>query len=136
MKKVLFTAFIVSASIGAAIAQDQKGVASASTTASKESAPKSPEAQRAQEWQNLVATELKLTDDQKKKIAEMDQAFGERRKAIVSNTEIEGPAKREKIMALYKEKEEQFNQLLTAEQQTKYKALVEARMQQAPKKEN
>jgi len=126
MKKTLLTALIISASACAAFAQGQKADAPANAVV-KETDQQSYQAKQAQDWQNLLVTELKLTDEQVKKIDAMNKAFGDRRVAIEKNTELTDEAKAERKTALLKAKETQFMQLLTPEQQTKYKELVEAR---------
>src|SRR4051812_3776986 len=127
MKKTFVTALVITASVCTAFAQDQKADAAANVTVVKESDQKSYEAKQAMDWQNLLVTELKLTDEQMKKIAEMDKAFGERRVAISKNTELTDEVKAERKEALLKARDKQFLQLLTADQQVKYKELVDAK---------
>jgi Spy/CpxP family protein refolding chaperone len=136
MKKTLLTALIISASVSTTFAQDQKQVVSTDITVVKDADQKSPEVKRAQDWQNTLATELKLTDEQSKKIAELDKAFGERRQAIHNNAILNDEAKKERKMALLKAKEAQFAKLLTPEQQARYKELVAAKTEAAPKTQN
>ena len=93
----------------------------------KETEQKSDVAKQAQNWQNLLVTELKLTDEQVKKIADMDKAFGDRRVAITKNTELTDEEKTERKAALLKARDRQFLQLLTPDQQARYKELVEAK---------
>jgi Spy/CpxP family protein refolding chaperone len=130
MKKTLLTALIISASVSVAIAQDQRQVVSSNptvATAATEASPKSTEVKQAQNWHQTLMTELKLTDEQTKKIAEMDQAFGQRRQAIHNNADLTDEAKAERKAALLKAKEAQFAKLLTAEQLAKYNELMAAR---------
>jgi hypothetical protein len=134
MRKTLLTALVISASVCTAFAQDQKTDASANVAVVKEADQKSNQVKQAQDWQNLLVTELKLTDEQVKKITELNKAFGDRRVAIEKNTDLSDEAKAERKTALLKAKEAQFTQLLTAEQQTKYKELVEAKTKE--KKDN
>jgi hypothetical protein len=127
MKKAFVTALVIAASVCTAFAQDQKADAPGNVVVVKESDQKSYEAKQAQDWQNLLVTELKLTDEQMKKIAEMDKAFGDRRMAISKNTELTDEVKAERKEALLKARDKQFLQLLTADQQAKYKELVDAK---------
>ena len=127
MKKTFFTALVIAASVCTAFAQDQKTEAPGNVAVVKLSDQKSNEAKQAQDWQNLLVTELKLTDEQVKKIAEMDKAFGERRVAITNNTELTDEVKAERKEALLKARDKQFLLLLTADQQAKYKELVDAK---------
>jgi Spy/CpxP family protein refolding chaperone len=126
MKKTFLTALIICASVCTAFAQDQKATTASDATVTKETDQKTMDAKKAQEWQNLV-TELKLTDEQVTKIAEMNKAFGERRKAIENNADLTDEAKAERKAALKKAQEAQFTRLLTPEQQAKYKELMEAK---------
>ena len=102
MKKTFVTALVIAASVCTAFAQDQKADAPGNVAVVKQSDQKSNEAKQGQDWQNLLVTELKLTDEQLKKIAEMDKAFGERRVAITNNTELTDEAKAERKEALLK----------------------------------
>ena len=127
MKKTFLTALVIAASVCTAIAQDQKTTTSSEAPVVKESDQKAEMAKQAKEWQELIVTELKLTDEQKQKIAEMDKAFGERRKAIHNNEELTDEAKAERKAALLKAREAQFVKLLTPEQQARYTELLAAR---------
>jgi Spy/CpxP family protein refolding chaperone len=126
MKRMLLTAVVIAASVCTAFAQEQKTNTSTVPIA-KETEQKTWEPKQAQEWQNLLVTELKLTDEQQKKIADLNKAFGERRKAIENNADLTDEAKAERKAMLKKAQEAQFNKILTPEQQARYKELVEAR---------
>ena len=136
MKKTLLTAVIISASVSATFAQDQKQVLSSDAPVAVAAEQKSPEMKRGQDWQSTLVTELKLTDEQSRKIAELDRAFGERRQAIHNNAELSDEMKQERKMALLKAKEAQFSKLLTADQLTRYKELVAAKIEAAPRPHN
>lgn len=124
MKKIFLTALVVFASVCVATAQDQKVTTSAEAPAVKTTEQKAEAAKAAKEWQDLLVAELKLTDEQKQKIAEMDKAFGERRKAIHNNPDLTDEVKKEKKMALMKARDAQFAKLLTPEQQVRYNELL------------
>ncbi len=126
MKRILLTAFIISASFCTAIAQD-KSVAGSNVSVENETDKKAAQAQRVKEWQNMLVTELKLTDEQQKKIAELDQSVGERAKAIASTVSLTEEEKKEKSMSLRKERNTQFIALLTTEQEAKYKEIIDAK---------
>src|SRR5215211_2821967 len=129
MKKIFLFAVIISASVCTAYAQEQK------TTQQKEIDQKSYQAKQAQDWENLLKTELKLTDDQLTKIAVVNKDFSEKKEAILKDATLTDDAKKEKKMALKKEKEAKFTEILTVEQQAKYKELVEAKMKEVQKQE-
>lgn len=126
MKKTLLTALVIFASVCVASAQDQKATATSTVPAATEADQKTPEV-KAREWQKLVETELKLTEEQMTKIAELNKAFGERRKAIENNPDLTAEAKIERKAALKKAWDAQFVKLLTPEQQARYKELLEAK---------
>ncbi len=125
MKRTLFTALIIAASVCTASAQDAKATATSNATTVKENDQKATEAKQAQ-WQNLV-TELKLTDDQQKKIAEMNKAFDERQQNMENNPAYTEEFKAERRVVLKKARETQLLKLLTPEQQARYKEIMAAK---------
>ncbi len=127
MKKTLLTALVIAASVCTAFAQDQKATTTSDAPVVKEADQKSTEAKKAQEWNELVKTELKLTDEQQQKIAELNKVFGERRQSIHNNTTLTDEEKSQKKMALKKAWDTQFLNLLTPEQHAKYKELLETK---------
>ena len=128
MKRTFLTALIIGALVCTAVAQDHKVVAtSTDAPVAKEADKKADATKAAKEWQDLLNTELKLTDEQKQKIADMDKAFGERRQAIHNNPELSDETKKERKVALLKAREAQFLKLLTPEQQARYNELVAAK---------
>ncbi len=126
MKRTLLTALVMAASVCTVFAQDQKATAPVAAPAAQPG-QKTAAIKQAQDWQDQLVTELKLTDDQQKKIADLNKAFGERRKAIENNAELTDEAKAERKAMLRKALETQFLQLLTTEQQARYKELLEAK---------
>ena len=135
MKKILLSAVIVSASVCAVHAQDQKNAPQPDQKATqpqvvKEVDQKSYAAKQAQDWDNLVKTELKLTEEQATKIAVINKDFSEKKDALLKDASLSEDAKKEKKEALKKDKEAKFIEVLTTEQQTKYTQLVEAKMKE------
>ena len=132
MKKILLSAAILTASV-AAYSQDQKTTEPQppQTQVIKETDQKSYEAKQA-EWDNLLKAELKLTEEQVTKIAVIKKEFTDKKDALMKDASLTEEARKEKKMALKKEKEAKFLEVLTTEQQTKYKQLLEA---EAKKKE-
>ena len=136
MKKTLLTALVIFSSVCAAFAQSPKeATTSNATTVANETDQKSAEVKQTREWQDMLVTELKLTDEQKKKIADLNKAFGERREAIENNASLTDEAKTERKTALKKAQDAQFTRLLTPEQQVKYKELVETKTVEASRKD-
>jgi hypothetical protein len=133
MKKILLSVVILSASV-VAYSQDQKTTEpqpQPQTQVIKETDQKSYEAKQA-EWDNLLKAELKLTEEQVTKIAVIKKEFTDKKEALMKDANLTDEARKEKKMALKKEKEAKFLEVLTTEQQTKYKQLLEA---EAKKKE-
>ncbi len=126
MKRLLLTAFIIIASFCTAIAQDRV-VATNVVPVENETDKKAAQAQHVKEWQNMLVTELKLTDEQQKEIAELDQAVGKMANAIASNASLTEKEKKEKSMSLRKERNTRFIALLTTEQEVKYKEIIDAK---------
>ena len=77
------------------------------------------------EWENKVKTELKLSNDQIVKFDALNKEYNEKIELIALDANLSKEAQKEKKMALKKEKEAKLNEFLTAEQQTKYKEMVE-----------
>lgn len=132
MKKFLLSAVIISASVCAAYAQEKTTQQPPQVV--KETDEKAYMAKQAQEWENLLKTELKLTEEQLTKIAAINKDFTEKKEALMKDASLTDEARKEKKMALKKDKEAKFTEVLTPEQQTRYKELVEAKSKEAPKK--
>ena len=78
------------------------------------------------EWENKLKTELNLTADQSLKFDDLNKEYNDKLDAIAMDaTTTDKEALKEKKMALKKEKETKLLAILTAEQQTKYKELME-----------
>jgi len=132
MKKILLSVVIISATVCAAYAQDQKTTQQGSQVI-KENDQKSQQAKQ-QEWDNMLKTELKLTDEQSTKLAAINKEFYAKKDAILNDASLTDDAKKEKKMALKKDKEAKTLEVLTPEQQVKYKQIVEEKMKGTPKK--
>jgi Spy/CpxP family protein refolding chaperone len=130
MKKMLLSSAIVFAFLCAAHAQEKN-----SQQVTKENDQKSYQAKQAQEWDNYVKSELKLTDEQATKLAAINKDFAEKKEALLKDASLSDEARKEKKWALKKDKEEKMAAVLTPEQQTKYKQLMYKKMQEPPKKE-
>jgi Spy/CpxP family protein refolding chaperone len=80
------------------------------------------------EWDRTVKAELKLTPDQTQKYDALSKEFGDKIDALKSDASLDENARKEKKMALKKEKEARLAEFLTPEQQAKYKELVDKKM--------
>lgn len=122
MKK-LFLSLIIGGLIStAAVAQDTK--------TSTNPPQQTPQQQKA-EWDKKVKSELNLTPDQVVKWDALGKEYGDKFEALSNDASLTEDAKKEKKMALKKEKETKLNEFLTPEQQTKYKELVQKKMKEA-----
>lgn len=108
MKKFLLLALITAIVSTTVLAQDQKDVKQDKT-----------------EWEKKVKEELKLSDEQTAKYDALNKEYSDKISALMSDASLADDAKKEKKMALKKEKETKLNEFLTAEQQAKYKEIME-----------
>lgn len=108
MKKFLLCALITAIVSTSALAQDQKDVKQDKT-----------------EWEKKVKEELKLTDEQTVKYDALNKEYSDKISALMSDATLAKEAQKEKKMALKKEKETKLMEFLTAEQQAKYKEIME-----------
>ena len=77
----------------------------------------------AQEWENKIKTELNLTPEQVEKFNAMSKDFAAKKDEIAKDQTLNDDQRKEKKMALMKDKETQLLAILTPEQQEKYKQL-------------
>lgn len=87
-------------------------------------AQKDHKAERA-EWEKKIKDELKLTPDQVVKFDALNKEYNDKIDVVVQDGGLTPEAQKEKKMALKKEKEARLLEILTPEQQTKYKELIE-----------
>lgn len=97
----------------------------ATTAVAQESKAQGPAKQSHTEWEKKVKDELKLSAEQTEKYDAINTAFNTKVEALSKAEGLDKEAKKEKKTALKKEKEVKILELLTPEQQTKYKELVE-----------
>jgi hypothetical protein len=113
-------------------AADQKEVTPA--TDAKPSADQMKQDRAA--WEKKFKEDLKLTAEQSEKFDALSKEYGEKINAIANDASLDKDAQKEKKMGLKKEKEAKFLEILTPEQQTKYKELKESmEKKNAPTKE-
>jgi Spy/CpxP family protein refolding chaperone len=108
MKKFLLCLVITAMVSTVSIAQDQKDVKQDRT-----------------EWEKKLKEELKLTPDQTTKFDALSKEYSDKMDALTSDATLTKEAQKEKKMALKKEKEAKMMEFLTAEQQAKYKEMME-----------
>lgn len=86
------------------------------------------------EWENKVKDELKLTPEQVVRFDALNKEYNEKMESFNQDASTDKEALKEKKMALKKEKETKLNELLTPEQQTKYKELMDKRKKEMSQK--
>jgi Spy/CpxP family protein refolding chaperone len=87
-------------------------------------------------WEKKFKEDLKLTTEQSDKYDALSKEYSEKINAIANDASLDKDAQKEKKMGLKKEKEAKFLEILTPEQQTKYKELKESmEKKNAPTKE-
>ena len=108
MKKFLLFLVITAMVSTTALAQDQKDAKQDKT-----------------EWEKKVKEELKLTTEQTVKYDALNAEYDPKFSALMNDASLTKEAQKEKKMALKKEKETKLMEFLTAEQQAKYKEIME-----------
>jgi Spy/CpxP family protein refolding chaperone len=86
------------------------------------------------EWEAKIKTELNLTTEQVAKFDALGKEYNEKLDAIAQDATLTPDVQKEKKMALKKEKETKFIELLTTEQQAKYKEIMEKRKKEMSNK--
>ena len=86
------------------------------------------------EWENKIKTELNLTTDQVVKYDALNKEYNDKMDVIAQDANLEAEVKKEKKMALKKEKETKFLELLTADQQAKYKEIIDKKKKEMENK--
>ncbi len=108
MKKFLLFLVITAMVSTSALAQDQKNAKQDKT-----------------EWEKKVKDELKLNEEQTVKYDALNKEYDEKITALMNDASLSKDVQKEKKMALKKEKEARLMEFLTAEQQVKYKEIIE-----------
>ena len=117
MKKLLLLLLAGSLFTAVAVAQDQKD--------------KEVKVDKT-EWEKIMKDELKLTDDQVAKYDALSKEYKDKMDALMKDAALTKEEQKEKKMSLKKEKEAKLFEFLTAEQQTKYKELIEKKKKEKP----
>ncbi len=112
MKKLWLLLLASGLTAGTVFAQDQKTTAPAEQKDAK------------QEWEKKIKDELKLTDDQVVKYDALKKEYKDKFDALQADATLSQDAQKEKKMALKKEKETKLLEILTPDQQEKYKELM------------
>ena len=86
------------------------------------------------EWEKKLKDELKLTPEQTAKYDALSKEYSAKIEATLQDASLNKDAQKEKKMALKKEKETKLFEILTPEQQTTYKNLLEKKKKEMESK--
>ena len=87
------------------------------------------------EWDKKVKDELKLTDDQVARYDALNAEYKPKFDGLMQDASLTKEVQKERKMALKKEKEAKLFEILTPEQQTRYRELVDKKMKEAQSKQ-
>lgn len=85
------------------------------------------------EWEQKVKTELNLTAEQIVSFDAISKEYNDKIDALLSDTTMDKDAQKQQKMSLKEEKNAKINAILTAEQQTKYKEMIDKKKEEAEK---
>lgn len=84
------------------------------------------------EWDTKLKDELKLTSDQAVKYDALDKEYKDKIDALMNDASLQKDVQKEKKTTLKKEREARLLDILTPDQQAKYKELVEQKKTAKP----
>jgi Spy/CpxP family protein refolding chaperone len=133
MKKLFLLLIITAMAVTAAVAQEKKETTPAPTQKDVKPAPEQKDMKPATdqvkqdraEWEKKFKEDLKLTEEQSQKYDALNKEYSDKIDAIGKDASLDKDALKEKKMGLKKEKEAKFLEILTPEQQSKYKEMRE-----------
>ena len=123
MKKVFALALVAALFSAPAFSQDQKAQEQKTTTDQKTVQKDPQQVNPANQWENKIKTELNLTPEQLEKFNALSKDFAGKKDEIAKDQTLNDDQKKEKKMALMKDKEAKFMEILTPDQQAKYKQM-------------
>lgn len=87
------------------------------------------------EWQQKIKEELKMSDEQVTQWDALNKEYKTKMDDIMQNASMDKETQKLKKAELKKEKEFKFQQLLTADQQVRYKEMLEQKKKDAAEKQ-
>jgi Spy/CpxP family protein refolding chaperone len=126
MKKLFLVVIVAAFAVTAAVAQEPK-----EKPATEQKDLKSPEQMKADKaaWEKKFKEELKLTPEQTVKFDALNKEYSEKIDVVLKDASLAPEVQKEKKMGLKKEKEAKLLEILTPEQQAKYKEMMEKMME-------
>lgn len=137
MKKLFLSLAISGIVAASAVAQEQKETTPTpvqkpaaqeqkDTKDAKQVTDQKKPAQDRAAWEKKFKEELKLTEDQVQKYDALNKEYNEKIEAVAKDASLSADAQKEKKTGLKKEKEAKLWEILTPEQQAKYKEMKES----------
>ena len=127
MKKLFLVAIVAAFAATSAFAQEQKPVTEQKSMDQMK--------QDKAAWEKKFKDELKLTPDQTVKYDALSKEYGEKFDAVLKDASLDKDAQKAKKMDLKKEKEGKLMEILTPEQQVKYKEMMDKMKAEGAKQE-
>ncbi len=132
MKKLFLLGIVVMVTAISAVAQEKETAPAKKdakpTTEQKDVKPATSDQVKPDhiDWDKKIKDDLKLTNEQSEKYDALNKEYREKIDAVLKDASLDKDAQKEKKMNLKKEKEGKFLEILTPEQQTKFKELKES----------
>ena len=120
MKKLFLLVIVAAMATISAMAQEKE---TKPATEQKEMKPQDQAKLDREAWDKKVKEDLQLTAEQSEKYDALNKEYSEKFDVIANDASLDQNAQKEKKMGLKKEKESKFIEILTPEQQAKYKEL-------------
>jgi Spy/CpxP family protein refolding chaperone len=131
MKKLFLIVFVAAFAATSTFAQEKEVKP---TTDQKDMKSADQMKQDKAAWEKKFKEELKLTPEQTVKYDALNKEYGEKIEAVLKDESLDKDAQKEKKMGLKKEKEAKLLEILTTEQQAKYKEMMDKMKAEAQKK--
>jgi Spy/CpxP family protein refolding chaperone len=141
MKKLFLLLVVAAMAVTSAVAQEPKEPTPApqkEVKPTEQKDVKTPDQMKQDRaaWEKKFKEDLKLTPEQSDKYDALNKEYSEKIEAIAKDATLDQAAQKEKKMGLKKEKEAKLLEILTTEQQAKFKELKESmEKKNAPTKE-
>jgi Spy/CpxP family protein refolding chaperone len=106
------------------------------SAAAQESKAQGPAKQNQAEWAKKMKTDLNLTAEQSVKFDEISATYNTKIETLMKDESLDKETQKEKKMTLKKEMKEKLMEILTPDQQTKYKEIMDKKKAEAAKATN
>jgi Spy/CpxP family protein refolding chaperone len=107
------------------------GIVATAAVAQENPVQKDPKQEKI-EWEKKIKAELNLTAEQITKFDALSKEYSDKINALMNDASLNDQTRKEKKMALKKEKEAKLFEFLTPDQQIKYKELIEKKKETKP----